>query len=313
MKQVELSLFGLMLAVTLTAAGCAHSDRDIQSPVDEPMRLDQESAQAAFSSGAYEEAATRFTEAIHRAFLRDDGRAVARYRYQLAACRIAQGRLVEGKRLMDSARVEALVAGDGLTAARAETAAARLALEQGNLEESQKLARLALSRPEARSSVRLAADIRLILAEGAVRGGDSIQAKAELAEVGRIWGRMPVDPAIQATSERVRGQIFVLTGNAKEAGKAFDNEGASWQEARRFADHAASLERAALAWQKAGDDYAAATRMYRSARIRTGLGQAEKAHLLAGIAAEWAEKAELIDLQECCKALMHETGKPAVP
>jgi tetratricopeptide (TPR) repeat protein len=277
------------------------------------MRLAQESAQAAFGEGAYEEAATGFSNAIKRAFIRDDGRAVARFRYQLAACRIAQGRMAEGKLLLSAAREEALVAGDGLTAARAETAAARVALEQGDLTESQRLARLALGRPEARASVRLSADIRLVLAEGAVRGGDPQQATAELTEANRMWGRIPVDPVFQAVSERVRGQVLLLAGDAQGAGKAFDKESNNWQQCRRFAENATSLERAARTWHKAGDVPGAAARMYRAARIRSGLGHFDKARLLAGLAAEWAGTAALPDLQSRALALAKETEKPVTP
>jgi tetratricopeptide (TPR) repeat protein len=277
------------------------------------MRLAQESAQAAFGDGAYEEAALGFSNAMQRAFIRDDGRAVARFRYQLAACRIAQGRMAEGKSLLNAAREEALVAGDGLVAARAETAAARLALEQGDLTESQRMARLALGRPEAKASVRLSADIHLVLAEGAVRGGDPLKATAELTEANRMWGRTPVDPVFQAVSERIRGQVLLLAGDAQGAGAAFDKESVHWQQCRRFAENADSLERAALTWHTAGDSPGAAARIYRAARVRLGLGHLDKAHLLAGLAAEWAETAALPDLKSRALALAKETEKPATP
>ncbi len=313
MKRIERVACWIMVVSALAVTGCARGGRGPQAVVDEPMRLVQESAQAAYGAGAYEEAAAGFSDAITRASLRDDGRAVARYRYQLAACRIAQGRRSEGRTLLDAAREEALVAGDGLTAARAETAAARLALERGDQADSQRLARLALARPEAQASARLSADIRLVLAEGAVRRGDAVQAKAELTEAVRGWGRSPPDRSFEAVVERVRGQLSLLNGEAQAAGTAFDKESALWQQGCRFVENADSLERSALAWQKVGDGPGSANRMYRAARIRAGLGHTDKARLLAGLAAEWAEKANLPDLRARALALVSESGKPVVP
>jgi hypothetical protein len=159
----------------------------------------------------------------------------------------------------------------------------------------------------------LSADIHLVWAEGAVRGGDPLKAKAELTEANRMWGQIPVDPVFQAVSERVRGQMLLLAGDAQGAGEAFDKESVHWQQCRRFAENAASLERAALTWHQAGDAPGAAARMYRAARVRLGLEHFDKAHLLAGLAAEWAGSAALPDLKSRALALAKETEKPVTP
>lgn len=309
MKKSVFKIGGIMMAA-LCAAGCFRSAKPA-IPADEPMRLARESAETAFNRGDYEAAVRLFGEALNRAALRDDTRATALFRYNLAACKMAQGRREESLALLEASRTESLLAGDALGAARAETAEARLALLQGNSGEAQRLARQALERAAARRDARLSADIRLVMAEAALKDGNAAQAKAELAESLRCLDAKSRGPAFRAMAARIQGLIALKEGDAAAAGRAFDDESAQWQTASRFAESADALEQAGLACEKAGNRPAAANRVYRSARIRAALGQSEKANASALRAAGWAEGPSMAELRARASALAGETAPPS--
>jgi ATP/maltotriose-dependent transcriptional regulator MalT len=297
-----------MLAIAGLSSGCVGGGKG-QGVVDEPMRLAQESGENGLRVGDFEWAAERFEEALKRAALFDNGAAVARYRYQLAVCRLGQGRTAEAEPLLKKARQEALVAGDAALAARADTAAARLVLEQGMLDESEGMARVALKRLGEETPIRLLADIRLLLAEIALRRNDAELARKELAAAVKVWGGSGKDPIFKALVEGIQGRLLRLDGDWAGAARTFDKESGLWQAANRFSEHASSLERASQACFESGDHAGAAHRLYRAARIRTALGQDVKARLLAVQAGKWATAAGVLELSELC----HDLACPSDP
>ncbi|MFO7536275.1 MAG: tetratricopeptide repeat protein [Kiritimatiellia bacterium] len=306
MKRVMLAIG--MMAMAGVFSGCVGGGKG-RGVVDEPMRLAQESGENGLRVGDFELAAERFEEALKRASLLDHGTAVARYRYQLAVCRLGQGRTAEAESLLKQARQEALVAGDVALAARADTAAARLVLEQDKLAESEGMARVALERLGDETPIRLLADIRLLLAEIALRRNDAELARKELAAAVKAWGGSDKTPIFNALVEGIQGRLLRLDGDWAGAARTFDRESGRWQAANRFTEHAFSLERAGQAWFKSGDMAGAAHRLYRAARIRTALGQGETARVLAGQAEKWANDAGMPELSELC----HDLASPSDP
>lgn len=309
MRRKTMLTIGL-LGIAAMFSGCAGggSGKGIS---DEPMRLAQESGEAGLMSGDFVTAAARFEEALNRASLLDNGLAVARYRYQLAVCRMAQGQVAEAELLLKRARQEALVAGDAGLAARADGSAARLALDQGKIDESERLARGALDRLVADAPVRLAADLRLVLAEAALRRNEAKRAREELSAAVKTWGKTGPDPVFKALVEGIQGRLLRLDGDAAGAARIFDRESGYWRGAKRFTDLAACLERSARAWKDAGDASGAAQRMYRAARIRAALGQTAKSRTLADEAEQWASAAGIPDLSELARDLEEDSMKKA--
>jgi tetratricopeptide (TPR) repeat protein len=289
----------LMVAAAL-AAGCSRGPAP--KPMDEPMRIARDSAMAELGHGNYAGAMKEFERALARAYVRDDGRAAAAYRYQIGACLSALGRLDDARAAFAASAHEALrpSVNDGVMASRATAAEARLSLEPGKTEQARLLATLALNLNRSASSgkgdSRLSADLHLILAEAeALKGGGQLdEARKELGEARKAWGKVTEDPVFEAVAARVKGRILAQEGKAQEAADAFGLESDQWQKAQRFGERAAALERAAVQTEKVPEkgDVRAADLYLKAARIRYGLGQLEQANILAVQAEKLAKKAD---------------------
>ena len=296
------------LAVMAAASGCARGPA--VKPMDEPMRIARDAAAAEWAAGNYAAAAAEYQRALARAYVREDGRSAAAYRYQIAACELGLGKRDVARTGFHAASVEALAAGDRLLAAQAEAAEARVALEEGKPAEARELAGKALARisPAAKpaNESRLKAGLYLTLAEiAAMEGGERLgEAKKSLMEARLAQGKAKADPVFDAMAARVQGRILAAEPEkAVEAATAFDSESIQWKQSGRFSERASALERAARQWQLAGKPDLAAERLIQSARIRFGLGQLIPARDLAVQAAELAGKAERPDLAAMARIL----------
>jgi hypothetical protein len=296
------------LAVMAAAPGCTRGPA--RKPMDEPMRIARDAAAAELAAGNYAAAAAEYQRALARAYVREDGRSAAAYRYQIAACELGLGKREVARTGFHDASVEALAAGDRRMAAQAEAAEARVALEAGKPAEARELAAKALARllPAASpaSEARLKAGLYLTLAEiSALEGGERLgEAKKSLVEARQAQGKSKADPVFDAMAARVQGRILAAEPDkAGEAATAFDSESIQWRQAGRFSERAAALERAARQWKLAGKPDLAAERLIKAARIRFGLGQPVPARDLAGQAAELAGQAERADLAAMARIL----------
>ena len=298
----------LAALAALALAGC--TSKPEARPMDEPMRIARDSAAAYYADGRFAAAEVEYERALARAYVLDNGQAAARYRYQIAVCKLGLGKLDEARASFSAASREAVKEGAFLLAAQAETAEARVALEQGKAAEAKSLAAQALKRPRTANPLdepdfRLRADAHLVLAEAAATD-DGKRARAELAEARKEWGKTQPEPVFEAVAARVEGLILAgEPGKTQDAAKAFEREGEQWQAARRYRERASALERAAIQTEtlpKEGPIKAAALYL-KAARIRYGLGQREEARKLAAQAARLAEQGGRGDLVELARLL----------
>lgn len=276
------------VAVFLGLAGCAHVP-GAPGP-DSVIREALESAAAAIREGDYEAAVRHQRRALMQALRRDEAQRVAQIRYQMAACRMAQGRFAEAARLLPGARDEALLAGDEAGAAQAEIAWARLLMASDRDPEAEPLLHSALARVAARRAGSVATEARLALSELARRRQNAAEIRKQVQAIEEHEaGRMSL--YLHAERARLLAEAAAIEGDFRAAAEGFDQAQVAFRRVGRFDESAAALEAAAHAWHQSGDTVHAARGLYRAARIRQGLGQRDRAASLADTCARWAREA----------------------
>lgn len=124
-----------VLGVAVLLSGC-WSPRP--STLDPEIKAFSEGGHAAFSRGEVERAGSLYGKALQRARLTDSRDEVARNTYNLALCRIVEGKVSEARSLLSQARV--LFPDRGVEIARVLLAEAEVARLEGDASESAQLA-----------------------------------------------------------------------------------------------------------------------------------------------------------------------------
>ena len=139
-RQACVAVLGAGLACLALTIGCATQKA---TGMDPGIKVFTDGADAAYRRGELERADALYTAALQRARLTDNTPEIARCAYNLALCRMAGGKPVEARNLLQQAG--ALVAGQGGDEARILLAEAEAARLSGEVVESGELARRAVT------------------------------------------------------------------------------------------------------------------------------------------------------------------------
>ena len=254
------------IALTLlTLAGCASSPTLIAPPEDEELSRTSELARAAFEEGATAKALDLYGKALNRARVMDDATEIGTTAYNLALCHTILGQLDQANAAL--AEAKAAFKRSESTPADVLLLEATVAQRQGNLEHALLLADQVLSAlPDESHCFQVA----LLRGTIACAQDDPAQARNALAEA----DRHPVaNTSLLAARERLAGCVFLLENNPAEAAAAYDRAAALFQEAKHYRDMALTLQRAAKAYQEAGDAPHAEDRLSRAKRSLAAQGE----------------------------------------
>jgi tetratricopeptide (TPR) repeat protein len=266
-------------------AGCATSNPNVpETPDNDPVIVQlNASGSGAFDRGSLVQAASFFEKALTRARAADHGADIGTAAYNLAACRMAQGRVADAYSLLREAVAEQTRAGASVS--EAILLQARAARSLGREDEATALLESVLASDAPRD---LRGEAALLKAEGAFSAGDTASAEAWLAKAVDIFERTRNQP-LEAASQDLRGRLALQRDDAAAAAAAFDHEADAWRRAGRSRELAQALDRAADAWNRAGDAGHAAERWYRSGRSYFAQGDAVRALAMVESAATACE------------------------
>ena len=270
----------LILAVLLiTAGGCGSSRVVHKGPgVDENLARLNRSARIAFDNGQLEQAANLYRQALNRAYLRDDRKAVVDAQYNLAVCML-------GLRSYDKALERVHQAQNELVRNEESVTADILLLEAAILFRTGKLDKawqitdqilLASERPPGTVESKTHF-LRGLIAD---QRGDTDQLGREIDALAKS-----ADHGRRADREELTGRLAMAEGNWEAAIEAFDHTARLRSEGFDYRELAQALALAADACDRAGKPSGAATRYFRAGRSAA----------LQGInqdAIQWLERAE---------------------
>ncbi len=300
----------LLAALALAACAGPPPSGRLQDTADAEWARTMRIGRTAYTGGQIELAGKFYRSALARGRAMDSASAIADAAYNLAACRMHQGRYAEARALLKEARAEAKrsngATGDILLLA------AKAAILLGEPEEALALAEELLGLPKSATTTAPQLQGYLLRGHIACERGDTPRALSELqqAEQGYFEG---AGPAIDAGFCELAGCICLQQKKPAEAARRFDQETDFLKDARLFRKMTASLARAADAYGQAGDHRESADRFFRAARSAYTQGDKEAAIALGQKALRAAEKADEPDLLERSRALLDEIRAKIFP
>jgi hypothetical protein len=260
----------------LTATGCFGPKPPASKPAGD-IELSQElsSARAAFSRGAWAQAATLYGLALKRAEAMDDPNAIADIAYNYAAALTQGGRYADARQALLESKTEA---------ARAKspsldilTLEARVARLQADLDAASSLADAVLTEKSATPEQRLQA----YLVKGQIAAAHKeAAAAAESLRQARSNIGAGTSPAFAAGIEELAGEVALLEQKPAAAAERFDRQAEFLRRARLYGDMYRALGRAGAAYADAGNTQLAADRYYRAARSALAQNEGAGAQLL---------------------------------
>jgi len=284
----------LILVVLLITAGGCGSSRVVHkgSGVDENLARLNRSARIAFDNGQLEQAANQYRQALNRAYLRDDRKAVVDAQYNLAVCML-------GLRYYDQALVwvhqaqNELVRGEKSATADILFLEAAILFRTGQPDKAWRISDRILSASE-RPPATVESKTHFLRGLIADQHGDTDQLGREIDALAKS-----ADHGRQADREELTGRLAMAEGNWEAAIEAFDHTTSLRREDFDFREMAQALALAAEACDRAGKPSDAAKRYFRAGRsaARQGINQdaiqwLERAEQLAGQAGDEPLKQE---------------------
>jgi tetratricopeptide (TPR) repeat protein len=258
----------------LFGAGCA-TPRGI--PVDAELKARAAGAQACYERGDLDRAATLYAQALSRARLVDAPDETARCAYNLALCRIGQGRGAEAARLLEQAGALASARGSlTVKVLLAQSESGRVSANPRAWREGAERA-LGLASDDA---ARLQA--RVLLAEAELAEGRFDAAAGHYRQATSL-GRSAAGPALRARLEAVGARLAGERPDlVKEpAGLLLERRAEALREAGQFAAMAGALEAASGAHERAGNTARAFGCAVRGAQSFWAAGRKDDAARLA--------------------------------
>ena len=268
----------LVILFLLAAGGCG-SSRVVQkeSGADENLARLNNSARIAYDNGQLKQAANLYRQALDRAYLRDDRKAVVDAQYNLAVCML-------GLRSYDQALVWVHLAQNELVRGEKSVTADILFLEAailfrtGQPDKAWRITDQILSASE-RPPATVASKTHFLRGLIADQRGDTDQLGREIDALAKS-----AEPGRQADREELTGRLALAEGNWDAAIEAFDHTVRLRREDLDYGEMAQALALAADACQRAGNASGAATRYFRAGRSAARQGHNQDA-------IKWLEKA----------------------
>ena len=276
---LRLAVAALVLMVCVFIANGCGSSRAVSRPAGDDevtMRLNR-SARIAYNNGQLEQAANLYRQALNRAYLRDDHRAVIDAQYNLAVCML-------GLRSYDRALEWVLRAQNELARNAKRISADILFLEAvsrfraGHPAEAWQITDRILSEPE-KPPVMVACKTHYLRGLIADRRGDADQLGREVEALDRF------DNAVaRADYHELSGRLAMAGGNWETAVEAFDQTVTLRRQGHDYAEMSQALALSADACRQAGKPSAAAIRYLRAGRSAVQLSNRQDA-------VEWLNRA----------------------
>jgi tetratricopeptide (TPR) repeat protein len=222
------------------------------------MRLNR-SARIAYDNGQLEQAANLYRQALNRAYLRDDRRAVVEAQYNLAVCML-------GLRSYDRVLVWVHQAQNELVRSEQSITADILLLEAvalfrtGQPDDAWQISDRILSAPE-RPPAMVASKTHYLRGLIADQRGDAGQLGRETEALDRFDNSVA-----QADYHELSGRLAMAGGNWETAVEAFDRTVTLRRQGRDYAEMSQALVLSADACRQAGKPSAAAIRYLRAGR-----------------------------------------------
>ena len=276
---VSVTLFWL-----LTAGGCGSSQvADKRSGHDENLTRLNRSARIAYDNGQLGQAANFYRQALDRAYLRDDRKAIVDARYNLAVCML-------GSRSYDAALVWVRQAKSELVRSKQSIFGDILLLEAtilfraGKPDEAWQITDQILSasdNPPAPVTYKTRY-LRGLISE---QRGDTAQLGRELGALAKS-----TDPGMEADRQELTGRLAMAEGHWDSAVEAFDHAVRLRRQKLDYVAMAQTLALAADACHRAGKHSAAATRYFRAGRSAVQQGHNQDATRWLNTAARIADQ-----------------------
>lgn len=292
-----------LVAGVLAGAGCA-SSRGRGVAVDAEIKDMAGSAAVAYARGETARAAALYERALARARLVDATDEVSRNAYNLALCRMAQGRIDEARGLLMQARV--LMPVRGADTARAWVAEAEAAQRQGRLDE---VAGLLQHSMDAGADAAGRAQVHLMLSSSACSASNWPAAREALGSARRDLRRIEA-PELEARAEGIAAQLALTDGNVAGAAAALERQAGWLKSGGRFDEMAATLAMAGESYRTAGLTRQAYPCLMRAAAGLKALGRHQAAASAVQGALTVAQALNEPEWVAAARALTAEIGTP---
>ena len=250
----------VLTLILLTVGGCSSSRVVPQSSgVDENSTRLNRSARIAYDMGQLKQAANLYRQALNRAYLRDDRKAVVDAQYNLAVCMLGLRSYDEALVWVHRAQKE-LVHGQQRVTADILLLEAVVLFRTGKLDEAWQITDQILSMSEI-SPVTVESKTHFLRGLIADQRGDADQLGREIDALAKYS-----EPGGRADHKELTGRLAMASGNWEAAIEAFDETVRLRREDRDYGEMAQALALGADACQRADQPSRAATRYFRAGR-----------------------------------------------
>ena len=251
----------LILVVLLITAGGCGSSRVVQtgSGVDENLTRLNNSARIAYDNGQLEQAANLYHQALDRAYLRDDRKAVIDAQYNLAVCTL-------GLRFYDKALVwvyqaqNELVRGEESVSADILLLKATILYRTGKVDDAWQITDQILL-PSNQPVEAVESKTHFLRGLIADKRGDTNQLRKESNALNSF-----ANSGLKADQEELSGRLAMAENNWDAAIQAFDSTARHRREKLDYRKMAQALALAAEACDRAGKPSDASKRYFRAGR-----------------------------------------------
>jgi len=254
-------LIGLILAaVIMTLSGCGSALPKQKGPApDADLEKFNRAARLAFDKGRLQQAASFYSKALDRAYVRDDTAAILDAQYNLAICLMNLQSNAEALGVVQDAKSEMARAGGGRSLDLLLLEATILH-RRGDLDEAWQITDQILSATTPASSVIKSKThfLRGLIAE---ERGDLDQLRAAIAALGQ-----PEHPRLRADRQELLGHLAMVEENWDAAIEAFDTAAKLRREALDYREMVKVLALAGQASEKTGRLKEASIRYFRAGR-----------------------------------------------
>ncbi len=268
----KLRVVVLVLPFILIALGGCGASRVVpqNDGVDENSTRLNRSARIAYDMGQLKQAANLYRQALNRAYLRDDRKAVVDAQYNLAVCMLGLRSYDEALVWVQRAQKESVHGRQSVTTDILLLEAVIL-FRTGKPDKAWQITDQIFSASET-SPVPVKSKTHFLRGLIADQRGDIDQLGREIDALAKS-----IDPGGRADHKELAGRLAMAAGNWEAAIEAFDETVRLRREDRDYGEMAQSLSLAADACQRAGQPSRAATRYFRAGRSAVQQGNHQDA------------------------------------
>jgi len=291
---------GCVLIAMVVAGLFAGCSTPRPSTLDPEINLFAESASAAYHRGEIKQASGLYQKALQRARLIDAQDEVSRNAYNLALCRLAEGKITEARSLLQQAGALSRVS--GLETARIHLAEAEVARMSGDPAECQKLVQEALA-----AGVDREGRVQALVLQGEAECGSGRLPKAvEFYQAARslVTDRTPAllgvrldDLAVRLTQSKAlvadeaalqasRANGLKKAGQYKMMAVALECAAERYEQDSKWSDAFSCRIRAAQSLLAEGNREHATAMVRKAGELAERIGNAKYKALVAGLAAD---------------------------